>query len=311
MLKSLSRFLLFVLCFLATLHQGISSESPSRATIARLKDSLAKNAFKNLCFDFTIVESKKTAGQKNFSITGWDCGKMWLNGKPNSLVKVTYAPCTTLWEGGGAPYYQENKTIAYNGKYWICEITDSGAVDAMTHHPEAVVTGSCPNDWSPTGWSTGEVFFVTHAPFSHFQPDNINPSVTQVVKNELSWPSWLRPFLPGPALRVTEDNDIIKISMEPSNFSPEIWLDMQKGGALKKLITKHKESTEEITVESYKEVNGIWFPVKGTRVFKSATHETKMEFTASNFTLIDSDQGLYEVKLDPKCHVENKLRSLN
>lgn len=233
---------------------------------------------------------------------------MYLNGKPNSLVKVTYTPDTSRWVDGAAPYYQENKTVAYNGKYWICEITDSGAVNAMTHNPSAVVTGTCPNDWSPTGWNTGEIFFVTHAPFHHIGPDGNYPSVAQVVKDELSWPSWLQPFLPGPVLRVTDDNDIIKISMEPSNFSPEIWLDMQKGGALKKLITKYKDFTEEITVESFQEVNGIWFPSKGTRVFKSDKNETKMEFSASNFFMIDSDQGLYEVKLDPKCRVENKLR---
>ncbi|GEM_PF-5719586 len=300
MLKDLACVLL-LFCGLGGNHSNASAGAPPPSTISKVTSVLEKNTFKNLCFDFSTVETRKTAGQDHFAVTAWESGRMCVNGEPNSLIKVTYAPSTTAWIDGKAPYYQENKTVAYNGKYWISAITDCGAINEMIRYPTAIITEKCPNDWEPTGWETGEIFFLTHAPVYYHL--TVAQAVKQYSKHLL--------LFPAPYLRIEEENDVLKISMAPSassDWETQVWLEMQKGGALKKIITKGQILSEEITVDSFQEAGGIWFPAKGTRVatIEGGKKVIKLEFSANNFSLIDMPGDLYGVKLDPGCRVEDR-----
>ncbi len=57
----------------------------------------------------------------------------------------------------------------------------------------------------------------------------------------------------------------------------------------------------------YVDVNGLWFPSWATRIVRSGQTEFSLEFTATNFKIVEDSKDLYEVKLKPGTHVIDKI----
>ena len=126
---------------------------------------LKKAQFRNVVFDFTIVQKSADAGGAKPQINYWSSGKMWLCGESNSLLKIAYSPRTTVWLNGPSPYLEEEETIAYNGKYWL-QLTDkSGPIHSMYPVRSARITDTCPAAYKAPRWDSAENFLVTHATF--------------------------------------------------------------------------------------------------------------------------------------------------
>lgn len=128
----------------------------------------------------------------------------------------------------------------------------------------------------------------------------------------------LKEFLEQPQhykfVSINKENNLLKVVIATPSDKPnqirEIWLDLDKGGVLKKVISKHNVSREgefqfevEDSIEEFANVNGIWFPSKAKRTVHENRGVTTLEFTANNFSMLPSSTDMYEVKLEPGFYV--------
>lgn len=306
-------FLLVTLVYCAVADAQANTQPVSLATpspellkqIAQLNELLQKNSFKNVAFNFSMVEKIQRKDEKTFKVTHWSNGKMWLSGRPNSLIKVSYFPDTSDWTDGTSPYLQQNKTYAFNGTYWIKLIDSTGPMNSMIPYKVATITQNPPADWKAPRWNTGEMFLLGHTEF-------FNHLTLEETLGQFSRANNLLGLI-----HLTREPGVLKILLnfppnKPTNSS-EIWLDLNKGGALQKIITKHYSyttgevlSTTENTIEKYENIQGVWFPTKAKRYFNGGDIQITDEFIADHFSIIADSAGLYDAALMPGTQVVDK-----
>jgi len=314
--------IIVVLGSIGLMHWTVAEESASSKSEVENASSLVKQAtailkvikeakFKNIGLDFSMVETEIFDSDKSQKTNYWSSGKMFLLGEPDSLIKITYSPRTTTWIDGPSPYLQENQTIAYNGKYWL-QLTDkSGPINSMEAIRTATISESCPPAWTAPRWDSGENFLVTHCSFL------ANLTLEKVLQNLIdAQPEVLIGYY-SKICSIKEEGDLMRISIQrpPSqtqNKIAEMWIDLKKGGALKRFVSKKTDFADpawfekEVVVEDYAKVNGCWFPKKAILKFKNKERQLKLDFTASNFELFDESSNIYEVKLEPGTRVTDQ-----
>jgi hypothetical protein len=295
----------------------ISHPNPGQLSlnqIDQLLKSLKASTFQNVKFNFSIVETKKQAGDEKAVPVFWSNGTMTVSGQLNSLIKVSYNRYTSVWLNGASPYMQKEQSFAYNGQYWITLVNKSGPINSLDPIRRAEISEKCPKMWEWPRWGTGENFFVNYAEFSNqLQPFN-NLTLQQLLSRISSAPMGdyaTTDFLQSFSISEEEGN-LVKVSLKlaaPINTTTEMWLDMEKGGALKKYKYQHLTSPDkgwriiEDIVEEYAHKGNNWFPTKAKRVLKTAEKEVAIDFVASNYEVVNDAANLYETSLEPGTHV--------
>ena len=284
---------------------------------------LKKARFRNVAFDFSMVQKSAEAGNNEPQVNYWSSGKMWFGGESNSLLKISYRPRTTVWLNGPSPYLEQEETIAFNGKYWLLLTNKSGPIHSMFPIRTATITDTCPAGYKFPRWDSAENFLVTHAAFIN------NLTLEKTLQSCIIAPIIPPPPADAPAgagaaaaaefvgyyakiLNIEKEGDLWKVSYTDQEHNAEIWIDSNKSGAIKRYVitTQNKSSPGwyemEDVIESYTELKGLWLPTKATRRFKNRSRELVLEYSASNFELIDDSSNLFEIKLEPGTRVSDE-----
>lgn len=309
----LSCFLTFTLedipCAFGEEARATTVDSQKRADLAFLSSILAKSDFQNVFFDFTLVETHKSRGTSHSRVVYWCNGTQVLSGRPDSLFKIEYAPRNTVWEDGAAPYLQEETTIAYNGHLWIEVLYKSGPIGATATCNLAEISESRPRRFERPRWNSGEDFFIGHATFNGKQ------TIGQFLEALSRLPDQAKLEF-ARLLNIEHDSSagIIKIVMALPSDNPtqisELWLDLKRDGALQKNTIRVQRRDggwfeTKAEVLEFSEVSGFHFPSRARRTVRSPERETVVDFTATNYRLIDKGAGLYEVALPPGTRVSD------
>lgn len=242
---------------------------------------------------------------------------MCLAGEPNSLIKVNYSPMTISWENGAAPFLQQEVAFSNNGAYWTTNVRKKGPMNEMSLMNTAEITEKCPTSFEEPRLDGVEQFLVSHAIF--FGRSTLKQALDQVF----SLPSAALPQVTK-YYTIREEGSFIIISFQASHpitegesIHTEMWVDLSKGGALKQWRSERKstsratESTVEVTVDEYANVNGLWFPTRASRHYKDSDGEVKVEFRASHYTTKDDGSKLYDITLVPGTQVSDKRTNIN
>ncbi|MFA6176434.1 MAG: hypothetical protein WC765_07640 [Phycisphaerae bacterium] len=283
----------------------------------QLVDVMAKGSFKNITLDFSSVVSKRTSNDPDWRVTSWSWGDICLASEPNSLIKVNYTPMTLTWENGAAPFLQEEMAFSNNGSYWTTNVRKRGPINAMSLRNTAEITEKCPARFEAPRINGVEQFLVSHAVFFG------NSTLKQTLDEVLSMPPVALPQIMK-NYTVRKEGSFIIVSCQASDpmtkgesIRAEMWVDLSKGGVLKqwrserKSPSKNGESTVEVTVDEYANINGLWFPTRASRHYKDSVGEVKVEFRASHYTTKDDGSKLYDITLVPGTQVCDKRTNTN
>lgn len=283
----------------------------------QLAEILKRQVFTNITLDFSSVVSKKANTDSVPHTTSWSCGEIYLSGEPNSLIKVNYTPRTITWENGAAPFLQEELAFSNNGAYWTTNVRKKGPINAMSPRNTAEITEKCPAGFQSPRLNGVEQFLVSHAIF--FGRSTLREELDRVLSVPAeTLPQILKDY------SIKKKGDLLIISCRACNpispgdsISAEMSIDLSKGGALKNWRcettsgSKGNESTVEVTVDEYTNVNGLWFPTKASRNFQDAKGQVKVEFAAKNYAIRNDSEHLYDIPLTPGTQVVDKRTGIN
>lgn len=305
-LANYMRLHLFVCFFLISCIQTLKAENIGAEMERKMLEEavLAQQNLPPVTFNFKLLENT-VRSDDSLRPAAWFWGNAVLSWIPDSLIKLNYGSACLAWSDGASPYYEEEKTICYNGKYWIVAVARQGRQGATRPERHADIFAECPKKYARPRWCTPEMFFLPSATIFQGQ------TLPQILTN--------KQFSGSVSIKRSADGQVITVTVQDNDKAPghivNIELDAVHKFALKRIEQRfnvHKSEDSQFSfideIESIFSANDFSFPTKATRIVYEGKRKTKiLTYEASNVSLdrATKPETLFSVDLPPGWSVND------